>query len=88
MLKEERFTLEPLSNVECSILCNRMMPGYEIYTTRSTAKVLNDNGVCAIKLNKLIQEAPTVIDLLLEHNIDIRIDTSMQGHDTTGMTIG
>ena len=35
--------------------------GYEIYATRSTAKVLNENGVNAIKVNKLSQEAPTVI---------------------------
>ncbi len=55
--------------------------GYEIYATRSTAKVLNENGVHAIKVNKLTQEAPTVIDLILEHKIDIVIDTPTQGRD-------
>jgi carbamoyl-phosphate synthase large subunit len=55
--------------------------GYEIYATRSTAKVLNENGVNAIKVNKLSQEAPTVIDLLLEHKIDLVIDTPTQGRD-------
>ncbi len=55
--------------------------GYEIYATRSTAKVLNDNGVKAIKVNKLSQEAPTVIDLILEHKIDIVVDTPTQGRD-------
>ena len=55
--------------------------GYEIYATRSTAKVLNENGVNAIKVNKLSQEAPTVIDLLLEHKIDIVVDTPTQGRD-------
>jgi len=55
--------------------------GYEIYATRSTAKVLNDNGVNAIKVNKLSQEAPTVIDLILEHKIDIVVDTPTQGRD-------
>ena len=57
--------------------------GYEVYATRSTAKVLNDNGVHAIKVNKLSQEAPTVIDLLLEHKIDIVVDTPTQGRDKT-----
>lgn len=55
--------------------------GYEVYATRSTAKVLNENGVNAIKVNKLSQESPTVIDLLLEHKIDIVVDTPTQGRD-------
>jgi len=55
--------------------------GYEIYATRSTAKVLNENGVNAIKVNKLSQEAPTIIDLILEHKIDLVIDTPTQGRD-------
>ena len=55
--------------------------GYEIYATRSTARVLKENGVDAIVVNKLSQEAPTVIDLLLEHKIDIVIDTPTQGRD-------
>ena len=57
--------------------------GYEIYATRSTAKVINENGVHAIKVNKLSQEAPTVIDLILEHKIDIVVDTPTQGRDKT-----
>lgn len=55
--------------------------GYEIYATRSTADVLRENGVDAIKVNKIHQEAPTVMDLLLEHKIDIVIDTPTQGRD-------
>lgn len=55
--------------------------GYEIYATRSTAEVLRANGIDAMKVNKLSQEAPTVIDLLLEHKIDIVIDTPTQGRD-------
>lgn len=55
--------------------------GYEVYATRSTAKVLKENGVNAIKVNKLSQESPTVIDLLLEHKIDIVVDTPTQGRD-------
>ena len=55
--------------------------GYEVYATRSTADVLRENGVDAIKVNKIHQEAPTVMDLLLEHKIDIVIDTPTQGRD-------
>ena len=55
--------------------------GYEVYATRSTADVLRKNGVDAIKVNKIHQEAPTVMDLLLEHKIDIVIDTPTQGRD-------
>ena len=55
--------------------------GYEVYATRTTAEVLRENGVDAIKVNKIHQEAPTVMDLLLEHKIDIVIDTPTQGRD-------
>lgn len=57
--------------------------GYEIYATRSTAKYLNDNGVEAIPVNKLDSEAPTIIDLILGHEIDLVIDTPTQGRDKT-----
>ena len=55
--------------------------GYEIYATRSTADVLRENGVDAIKVNKIHQEAPTVMDLLLEHKIDIVVDTRDKSRD-------
>ncbi len=55
--------------------------GYDIFATRSTARVLNQNGVLAIPINKLDQEAPTLMDLLLEHQIDLVIDTPTQGRD-------
>ncbi|BCJ95882.1 carbamoyl-phosphate synthase (glutamine-hydrolyzing) [Anaerocolumna cellulosilytica] len=55
--------------------------GYEIYATRSTAKALNENGVKAIPVNKLDKEAPTIIDLILGHEIDLVIDTPTQGRD-------
>ena len=57
--------------------------GYKIYATRSTARVLNENGVHAIKVNKLDQESPTILDLILEHKIDLVIDTPTNGRDKT-----
>ncbi len=55
--------------------------GYIIYATRSTANTLNENGVKARKINRISQEAPTVIDLILGHRIDLVIDTPTQGRD-------
>ena len=57
--------------------------GYIIYATRSTADTLNDNGVKARKINRINQESPTVIDLILGHRIDLVIDTPTQGRDKT-----
>ena len=55
--------------------------GYIIYATRSTADTLNENGVSARKINRISQESPTVIDLILGHKIDLVIDTPTQGRD-------
>lgn len=53
--------------------------GYEIFATKGTAKVLNEQGILAIPINKIEQEAPTLMDLLLEHQIDLVIDIPSQG---------
>ena len=55
--------------------------GYTIYATRSTAAALNEAGVKARKVNKISQESPTVMDLILGHKIDLVIDTPTQGRD-------
>ncbi len=55
--------------------------GYTIYATRSTAAALNDAGVKARRVNKISQESPTVMDLILGHKIDLVIDTPTQGRD-------
>ena len=55
--------------------------GYIIYSTRRTAETLQENGVHARKVNRIGQESPTVMDLLLGHKIDLVIDTPTQGHD-------
>jgi carbamoyl-phosphate synthase large subunit len=55
--------------------------GYEIYATRSTAVVLNESGVEAIPVRKIDGEPPTIMDLLLGHEIDLVVDTPTQGRD-------
>ena len=55
--------------------------GYEIYATRSTAKILQQNGIDAIPVKKIDGESPTIMDLLLGHEIDLVINTPTQGRD-------
>ncbi|MCD8130595.1 MAG: carbamoyl-phosphate synthase large subunit [Lachnospiraceae bacterium] len=55
--------------------------GYIIYATRSTARALQEAGIKARKVNKIHQESPTVMDLILGHKIDLVIDTPTQGRN-------
>lgn len=63
--------------------------GYKIYATRSTAKALNAGGVHAVRINKIEQESPNLLDLILGHEIDLVIDTPSQGveHSKDGFLI-
>ena len=54
--------------------------GYKIYATRSTANYLNEHGVEAFRINKITQESPNVMDLIIGHKIDLVIDTPTEGH--------
>ena len=54
--------------------------GYKIYATRSTAKYLQEHGINALRVNKITQESPNVMDLILGHKIDLVIDTPTQGN--------
>ncbi|MCI9359464.1 MAG: carbamoyl-phosphate synthase large subunit [Hungatella sp.] len=53
--------------------------GYRIFATKGTAKVLNQNGVKALRVNKIEQESPNLLDLILGHKIDLVIDIPQQG---------
>ena len=63
--------------------------GYRIYATRGTAKVLQEAGVNAIRTNKIEQESPNLLDLIIGHKIDLVIDTPSQGveHSRDGFLI-
>lgn len=62
--------------------------GYEIYATRGTQKALAKAGVEVIGVNKIEQEPPTLMDLLLGHEIDLVIDIPKQGeHSHDGFLI-
>lgn len=55
--------------------------GYRIFATRGTAEALRDRGVKADQINKIEQESPNLMDLILGHRIDLIIDTPQQGTD-------
>ncbi len=62
--------------------------GYEIYATKGTAKFLKSKGIDVIGVNKIEQEAPTLMDLILGHEIDLVIDIPRQGeHSRDGFLI-
>ena len=55
--------------------------GYRIFATRGTAEALKSGGVKANAVNKIEQESPNLMDLILGHKIDLVIDTPPQGAD-------
>lgn len=62
--------------------------GYEIYATKGTAKFLKSKGIDVIGVNKIEQESPTLMDLILGHEIDLVIDIPRQGeHSKDGFLI-
>ncbi|MDO4444540.1 MAG: carbamoyl-phosphate synthase large subunit [Bacillota bacterium] len=63
--------------------------GYRIYATKNTAKALKEAGVKAIRTNKIEQDSPNLMDLILGHKIDLVIDTPSQGveHSRDGFLI-
>ncbi|MEE0073467.1 MAG: carbamoyl-phosphate synthase large subunit [Lachnospiraceae bacterium] len=63
--------------------------GYRIFATAGTAETLKNAGVKAIAVNKIEQESPNLMDLILGHKIDLVIDTPPQGveHSKDGFVI-
>ena len=63
--------------------------GYRIYATKNTAKALKEAGVKVIRTNKIEQDSPNLMDLILGHKIDLVIDTPSQGveHSKDGFLI-
>ncbi len=55
--------------------------GYTVYATLGTAEYLKRNGVHAVKINKLEQESPNLMDLIYSHELDLVIDIPAQGYE-------
>ena len=80
--KKMIITVKDADKLEAAAVAKRFEAlGYEIYATRSTARVLKENGVHAVMVKKVSEESPNVMDLLLGHEIDLVIDTPTQGRD-------
>ncbi len=58
--------------------------GYRIFATRGTAEAMKAAGVKANAVNKIEQESPNLMDLILGHKIDLVIDTPPQGAERAG----
>ena len=87
---KEDGTTERLNEINVVPIARRFEAlGYRIYATRGTARVLKENGIKAIRTNKLEQPAPNLMDLILGHKIDVVIDTPPQGveHQKDGFVI-
>ena len=63
--------------------------GYKSYATRGTANYYRENGVHAIRTNKIEQPSPNLMDLILGHKIDLVIDIPSNGveHSRDGFLI-
>ena len=80
--KQMIITLKDADQPEAVDLVKRFQAlGYIVYATRGTAEYLGSQGVKVRRVNKLHQESPTVMDLLLGHRIDLVINTPTQGRD-------
>ena len=74
-------TVKDSDKMECIEMAARFKKlGYTIFATSGTARILMDNGVFAIPINKIESESPNILDLILDHHIDLVIDTPSQGN--------
>ena len=79
--KQMVITVKDSDKMECIEMAARFKKlGYTIFATGGTARILMDNGVFAIPINKIESESPNILDLILDHHIDLVIDTPSQGN--------
>ena len=53
--------------------------GYEIYATAGTWHTLHDAGIPCTLVRKLEEPSPNILDLVLEHRLDVIIDVPEEG---------
>ena len=63
--------------------------GYQIYATKGTHQALEEAGVISQKVGKMEEGSPNILDLILDHEIDLIIDTPQEGaeHAKDGFVI-
>lgn len=82
-------TVRDNDKYECVSVARRFKAlGYEIYSTNGTFTYLKEHGVDVLCINKIEEESPTLLDLILGHEIDLVIDIPGQGeHSKDGFLI-
>ena len=65
-------------------ILHNVLKSWAIRFTLPAVQPLKEHGVNAIQVNKIGQEAPTLLDLILEHKIDLVIDTPENGIERAG----
>ena len=63
--------------------------GYQIYATQGTHQALEEVGVMSQKVGKMEEESPNILDLILDHEIDLIVDPPQEGaeHAKDGFVI-
>ncbi len=63
--------------------------GYTIYATSGTARALSQAGLSVKVVRKMEQESPNLLDLILDHHLDLIIDIPHRGaeHSNDGFLI-
>lgn len=56
--------------------------GFEFVATSGTAKALNENGVPAKTVNRIGQESPTLLDMIVDKEINLLVNTPTKGNDS------
>ncbi len=80
--KEIVLTVKDADKMEAIDIGRRFQSlGYKIYSTSGTCKVLKEHGILAHPINKIEEPSPTLLDLILEHHLDLVIDIPNQGID-------
>jgi carbamoyl-phosphate synthase large subunit len=61
-------------------ICRKLKSlGFEIFSTRGTARYLAENGVSATRINKVKEGQPHIVDALINGQIDMVINTTVGG---------
>lgn len=56
--------------------------GFEFFATEGTAKLLNEHGVQATRVNRIAEESPTLLDLIKEKEVSLLVNTPTKANDS------
>ena len=57
-------------------ICELVAMGFEIIATRGTARYLEKNGIEAVKINKVLEGRPHIVDAMIDGNIQLVFNTT------------